>query len=77
METGDIIDQQVVFGPNDTEVQINFMVQDDVIALEETEMLEWLLALAEDIERASVDPYNITTINIVDDDGIKQLIDTQ
>ena len=69
METGEVIDQQVVFGPNDTEVHINFMIKDDLIALEETEVLEWLLALAEDIERASVDPCNTTTINIVDNDG--------
>ena len=64
----------VTFGPNDTEIAITFNIVDDIIALEPTETLVWNLELVTVVDRASVSPYNSTTIMIIDDDGKKSLI---
>lgn len=63
------VDRQIVFEPNVTERRIDFMVENDDIALEPTEILPWNLEIVGSVERASVDPYNTTNIQIVDDDG--------
>ena len=68
-ETSLVIDQVITFGPLDTEIDLSFNVSDDSIALEETEVLEWLLQIITTTDRALVDPYNTTMINIIDDDG--------
>jgi len=64
----------VTFGPNDTEIAITFNIVDDIIALEPTETLVWNLELVTVVDRASVSPYDSTTIMIIDDDGKKSLI---
>ena len=60
----------ITFGPNDTEAEISFNVTDDLIALEPTETLIWNLDLVTVVDRATVSPFNSTTILIVDDDGM-------
>lgn len=68
-ETSQVIDQIIIFGPQDTEIELSFDVTDDSIALEATEVLEWTLEIITITDRALVDPYNTTVINIIDDDG--------
>ena len=68
-ETSLVIDQTITFGPLDTAIELLFNVTDDSIALEETEVLEWFLEIITVTNRALVDPYNSTIINIIDDDG--------
>ena len=69
-ETGMRIDQQITFGPNDTEVLLQFVIQDDGTALEPSEEFEWVLnILSPTDDGVSIMLFNVTTILIVDDDG--------
>ena len=69
-EIGMRIDQQITFGPNDTEALLQFVIQDDESALEPSEEFEWVLnILSPTDDGVSVMPFNVTTILIVDDDG--------
>ena len=64
------IDQEITFGPNDTEVLLQFMIQDDGTALEPSEEFEWVLNILSPMDDGvSIMPFNVTTILIVDDDG--------
>ena len=69
LQNGGRIDQMVTFGPSDTEIAINFTVIDDLIALEPTETFDWTLTLVTLVDRANVQPFNRTTIEILDNDG--------
>ncbi len=68
-ETGMVITDVIVFGPDDTDAEISFNVTDDLIALEATERLEWSITLTSVTDRASVSPFDSTVVLIVDDDG--------
>jgi len=68
-ETGNTIDRTLNFPANEAEISVSFIVRNDDIALEPTESLVWTLSLEGDNDRATVSPYNTTTIQIIDDDG--------
>ncbi len=69
-ETGDRIDRTITFRPQDTEIAVNFTVVDDLIALEPTESFNWTLTLITVLNGITIEPYNRTTIAIMDDDGM-------
>ena len=67
---GELIDETITFGPNDTKIPITFEITDDVIPLEPTEVFELSLNGTDTKYNLLLEPNNKTTINIVDDDGM-------
>ena len=65
-QTGQRIDQIITFGPDDTEFAINFTVVCDLIP---NESFVWTLTLVSLIDRVTIEPFNTTTIHIIDNDG--------
>ena len=61
--------QTLEFGPSDSEQCVNLEVQDDNVALEETEVFTLTLGIPAGQPRAGLGQYNTTTVMVLDDDG--------
>ena len=69
LQGAEAINRQITFRPSDAEIGVNFTVEDDSVALERTEVLEWDLALARVVDRVFLG-VRVTVFNITDDDGM-------
>ena len=64
------MDRNITFTPTDTDVSITFNVSDDSILFESTENLLLTLELITPMDRASISPFNTSSVVINDDDGM-------
>lgn len=71
-----MVDQQMIFAPNESMKCLSFPVQDDSIALEHAERLVFTLAPAANRSQVTVTSPN-TTVTILDDDGESDRTDTE
>ena len=59
----------LTFEPTDTQVCVIFLIQDDNIGLEPTENLTFIISVIGSVTGIDINPYNTTTVMIVDEDG--------
>ena len=68
------IDQVITFAPEDTEMCVEFQVQDDQIALEGNETLIFILTIVDVLPNVRLGEFNTTIVEIIDDDGMLNVI---
>ena len=63
------IDQILTFGPTDTQICVDFTIQDDNIALEPPAILTFTITVINPVPGIEIDPFSTTIVRIVDEDG--------
>ena len=67
---GAVVTQQLTFAPNETMMCVNFTVMDDTIALEPDVSVVFDLTLVTIKPGVSIGLPNVTTVIVMDDDGM-------